>query len=41
MFLGQIGGASITIAIGWNSFGGVVEALSRLGVLRDGDPLQG
>ena len=41
MFLGQIGGALITIAIDWNSFGGVVEALSRLRVLRDGDPSQG
>jgi len=41
MFSGQIGGASITIAIDWNSFGGVVEALSRLGVLWDGEPPQG
>jgi hypothetical protein len=41
MFLGQIGGALITIAIDWNSFDGVVEALSHLGVLQDGDPSQG
>ena len=41
MFLGQIGSASITTAIDWNSFGGVVEALSCLGVLRDGDTSQG